>query len=115
MLPKYVIINEFDCPMPDMVCQHVAGIGYCYMDRSGYKSTYDGMKGDRATPIEEFGFTAEETPSGEVIFTQDRPVVATYSDGAPRRWQSQVTNFRHNLFVEPVDRPAVRSAGASPG
>lgn len=92
--PRYVIINDTDAPEPRMVCQWVPRIGYCYMDRSRNKADFDGMRGDRSTPIEAFGFSVAEDADGMVRFYQsDRPVTATYYDGKPRKWQSYQTFF----------------------
>ena len=93
-LPKYVIINEFDAPAPQMVCQWVPNVGYCYLDRS--KARFDGMDGRRATDIGAFGFSWVEYGKGMVRFSQTRPVTATYEDGAPRRWQSPEREFKYS-------------------
>lgn len=90
----YVIINDIDQPKPDMVCQYVAGIGYCYLDRRGSKPTHDGMRGHEATPVEEFGFVSVDNSDGTVSFYRaDIPVTATYRDGEPRRWQHHADGF----------------------
>lgn len=91
---RYVIINEIDAPQPEMVCQWVPGIGYCYLDRRGTKPNYDGMVGAEATPIEAFGFTWSENPNGTVIFRRsEAEPSASYRDGVRRRWQSAADSF----------------------
>jgi len=93
---RYVIINDIDAPEPNMVCQWVPGIGYCYLDRRNGKPRHDGMRGAEATPIEAFGFEWAEDRDGMVRFYQaERPVTATYRDGEPRRWQSRTTFFEY--------------------
>jgi hypothetical protein len=92
--PKYVIINETDAPEPSMVCQWVAGMGYCYMDRSGLRPEHDGMQGAEATSINAFGFVCVEDRDGMVRFYRtDKPPTATYRDGEPRPWQSKQDSF----------------------
>ncbi len=91
----YVIISDADCPEPAMVCQWVAGIGYCYLDRSWVgKTRHDGMQGKEATPIEAFGFTWTTNEDGIVEFNKTGSEYAEYSDGKPRRWQSSIQSFK---------------------
>jgi len=92
--PRYVIINDCDKPEPNMVCQWVPGIGYCYLDRRSTKPEHDGMAGEQATSIEAFGFVWTDNSDGTVSFYKtDKPVTAVYSDGKPRSWQSSTTSF----------------------
>lgn len=92
--PRYVIINDCDQPKPDMVCQWVPGIGYCYLDRRGTKPDHDGMTGREATSLEAFGFVWTDNPDGTVSFYRsERPVTATYRDGVKRRWQHHADSF----------------------
>ena len=102
----YVIINEWDAPEPAMVCQWVPNVGYCYLDRKPHKPSFDGMGGDHATPMEAFGFVCRDDPDGTVSFyLSGEPATATYSDGAPRRWQSHATAFqRRRLTLGVVKR-----------
>lgn len=86
--PKYVIINDIDAPSFPMVCQFVPHVGYCYLDRTGTKPRYDGMTGREATAVEDFGIAWTDNDDGTVSFyVSDRAPTATYTDGAPRRWQ----------------------------
>ncbi len=90
----YVIINDCDQPCPNMVCQWVEGVGYCYLDRSRNKPDFDGMEGTEAIPIEDFGFVWAHNANGTVSFYRtDRPITATYSDGMPRTWQHWNDSF----------------------
>jgi hypothetical protein len=91
---RYVIVSDADAPTPAMVCQWVDGVGYCYLDRRRNKPDHDGMQGDRATPIEAFGFSWNETASGIVSFWSSGRCTAKYSDGESRRWQSPIFGFR---------------------
>lgn len=107
--PKFVIINDADEPGPRMVCQWVPGVGYCYLDRSRNKNSFDGMKGPHKTPIEAFGFSYEEG-NGHVTFYQSgEPSTARYRDGHPRAWQSEFVKFDFPL-LEPGVRGARRVA-----
>lgn len=93
---RYAIINDCDAPRPEMVCQWVPGVGYCYLDRRGTKPDHDGMKGAEATPVEAFGLVWAENPDGTVSFYRsERPATATYRDGVPRRWQHRDDSFEH--------------------
>ncbi len=113
MRAKYVIINDFDAPEPKMVCQWVDGIGYCYLDRQGTKSSHDGMKGVEATSVGEFGFDYTENPDGTVSFYRsDRAVTATYRDGEPRRWQHGADQFKHRMLA---NSDAIRIRGRDDG
>ena len=95
-MPPYVIINDTDRPMPEMVCQWVPGVGYCYLDRSGNNPSFDGMKGREATPVEEFGLGWTNTRSGAVRFYRSgAEPCAKYQDGEPRIWQSQYWAFEY--------------------
>ena len=97
---RYAIINDCDAPRPEMVCQWVAGVGYCYLDRRGTKPDHDGMTGAEATPVEAFGFVWAENPDGTVSFYRsERPATATYRDGVPRRWQSRAEAFEHRRLA----------------
>ena len=103
--PKYVIINDTDAPQPNMVCQWVAGTGYCYLDRRDGKERFDGMAGSRATPVEAFGWAiAEDEDVGSWVrfYRSDRPSTATYSDGEPRRWQHRANYFEYKRLSTKV-------------
>jgi len=89
---KYVILNDTDAPQPNMVCQWVEGIGYCYLDRTHNKPDFDGMTGSEATPVTTFGIQWIET-DGEVDFWVMGRSFARYTDGIPRKWQSSAPNF----------------------
>lgn len=92
--PRYVIINDTDRPEPAMVCQWIPGVGYCYLDRGRGKPGFDGMVGAEATSLEAFGFVWAENRNGTVTFYRsDRPSIATYRDGEPRRWQNRADSF----------------------
>ncbi len=90
----YVIINDTDQPCPNMVCQWIEGVGYCYLDRRGTKPDHDGMRGLEATPVEAFGFVWTNNRDRTVSFYRATiPVTATYSDGEPRQWQHRADSF----------------------
>lgn len=89
---KYVIMNDTDAPQPNMVCQWVEGVGYCYLDRTNNKPRHDGMRGSEATPVTTFGVGWVEG-KGMVQFYVTHPSFARYPDGMPRRWQSDVREF----------------------
>lgn len=90
----YVIVSPFDAPQPDMVCQWVRGVGYCYLDRRGTKPDFDGMRGAEATSIDAFGFAWTDNPDGTVSFYRsERPATAVYPDGQPRSWQHRSHSF----------------------
>lgn len=98
--PRYVIINDCDAPQPNMVCQWVENVGYCYLDRSSGKPQHDGMQGFEATPVEAFGFSWTEGGDGTVSFRRSTaPVTATYNDGEPRRWQHRSDGFKHHKLA----------------
>lgn len=100
---KYVIINDYDAPEPNMICQWVPGKGYCYLDRCKPKPRHDGMSGNAATSLSAFGFKWSEGDGGIVSFyladDPPLPVTATYHDGEPRRWQSALTYFEHRMLA----------------
>ena len=113
VVPKYVIIDEFDAPEPEMVCQMVDGVGYCYLDRRGTKPSHDGMKGSRATPVERFGFAIGENANGTVTFyPTGQEIVAQYSDGVPRKWQSPMRAFEHVRLAKTGRQKRVRPIAA---
>ena len=106
---RYVIVSDADAPSPSMVCQLVPGLGYCYMNRGYNKPSFDGMRGDGATPIEAFGFEWTEDADGWTHFDQTGAVTATYQDGSPRRWQSSLRSFdwrRLKMGATQVERVA---------
>lgn len=103
---KYVIINDCDAPQPAMVCQLVPGVGYCYLDRSGNKPSFDGMKGDEATSINTFGILVHEEADGTITFKATGKSFALYPDGQPRRWQSSVSEFTHRKLMKKDVRKA---------
>lgn len=105
-LVKYVIINDCDVPQPDMVCQWVPGVGYCYLDRSGNKPSFDGMKGDEATPINMFGILVHEAKDRTISFKATGKSFARYLDGRPRRWQSSEPAFTHKMLMKKDVRKA---------
>jgi hypothetical protein len=108
---RYVIINDCDAPEPRMVCQYVPGIGYCYLDRRNNKPDFDGMRGVEATPIEAFSIVWTDNSDGTVSFYQsDRPIIATYRDGEPRRWQSRSTGFEYRQLKAAAIRQAKEPA-----
>lgn len=93
---RYVIINDFDAPQPDMVCQWVPGVGYCYLDRRGNKPSFDGMRGAEAVPVETFGWAwAEDEDGGSWVrfYRTEEGSTASYQDGSPRRWQNNASYF----------------------
>ena len=101
MKPKYVIINDTDAPQPNMVCQWVPEVGYCYMDRS--KATFDGMKGRGATPVEAFGVLwAEDSDGMTRFYPSEKPPAATYQDGKPRRWHGITRSFEWKRLTAKV-------------
>jgi len=102
--PKYVIINDTDSPTPEMVCQWVKSIGYCYMDRRGSKPEFDGMQGAEATPVEAFGFVwAEDTDGVTRFYRSDLTPTAVYQDGEPRRWQGRADGFEFRTLKAKAD------------
>lgn len=109
MPPKYVIINDFDAPQPNMVCQWVEGVGYCYLDRTRLKPRYDGMVGTEASEVGAFGFCWEEKADGIVAFHRtDLGSVAVYRDGEYRRWCDSRDEFDHRQLTR-ADVKAKRS------
>tara|TARA_R110000868_G_scaffold129099_3_gene337564 strand:+ start:4324 stop:4656 length:333 start_codon:yes stop_codon:yes gene_type:complete len=96
--PKYVIIDDVDCPEPAMVAQWVPNTGYCYMDRIRNKPSFDGMVGSLATPLQTFGITWTETDE-IVTFRSGGKSFARYPDGMPRRWQSEVEEWRRPILT----------------
>lgn len=92
--PRYVIVSDCDQPAPNMICQWVPGIGYCYLDRTGSKPGHDGMNADGVTSVEQFGISWADNSDGTVsFFPSGKPVTATYHDGKARKWQSKATSF----------------------
>lgn len=83
-----------------MVCQWVPGVGYCYLDRTGNKPSFDGMKGEEATPINTFGILVHEAKDGIITFQVTGKSFARYPDGQPRRWQSSAPQFTHQRLTE---------------
>ncbi len=105
--PKYVIVSEADAPHPDMVCQWVPGVGYCYLDRTSNKTRHDGMAGTEATPVEAFSIDWVESDRIVVFYKTDKPPTATYRDGLPRRWHSSFHLFvRRRLTAKDVKKKA---------
>lgn len=98
--PKYVIINDCDAPEPAMVCQWVPGVGYCYLDRTRNKPSFDGMVGEHATPVNTFGIIVHEGTDGIVTFRATGKSFARYPDGEPRRWQSSLPEFTHKRLLK---------------
>lgn len=95
--PKFAIINYTDAPQPDMVCQFMPGIGYCYLDRK--KASYDGMISADVTSVDEFGFVWTINRDGTVSFYRSSPSFATYHDGKPRQWQGTDDSFEFRRLV----------------
>jgi hypothetical protein len=85
-LPRYFIVNDVDKPQMSLVAYRNNEGLLNYVDRS--KKSYDGMSIDRATPMEDFGFTVlEDLRQGTVLFVQTRESSAKYRDGKAREWQ----------------------------
>lgn len=97
--PKYAIVNTVDAPTPEMVAQWIPGVGYCYLDRTGNKPSFDGMPADEATGINTFGITVFEhgdgPNKGKVDFLATGRSFARYHDGLPRLWQDSRHTFTH--------------------
>ena len=112
--PKYVIINDCDRPEPRMVCQWVPGVGYCYLDRSRTLPSHDGMSGEEATRIEDFGLSWADNADGTVSFyATGQPSTATYRDGKPRQWQSMVRSFERRQLPRAALATATPSRGGA--
>jgi hypothetical protein len=98
---KYVIINDIDQPCPNMVCQWVPHIGYCYLNRG--HARFDGMRGHESTDVREFGFSWAENRDGTVSFYRNElEPTATYRDGEPRPWQSRMQSFEWRVLSKGV-------------
>jgi len=83
---KYCIINGFDAPNEDMICQVINGHGY-YLDRTK-RERYPRMSIEDAADIELFGFAVQES-NGFVVFAKINESQAKYPDGQTRRWQGK--------------------------
>lgn len=110
--PRFAIVNTVDGPCRKLVAEWVDRVGYCYMARTEYPylKKFDGMRPERPTSIEDFGF-AVLIRGNEATFTLALESVATYEDGLPRQWQRPRSTFTLPL-VGKIRRkkPAVANA-----
>jgi len=94
---KYYIVNEFDRPYERHVAGEYNGKLY-YLSRAlePEMKQYDGMANDRATPMEDFGFSIAENENS-VVFNLINSSKVKYKSAKTgeeiiRRWQGMM-NF----------------------
>ena len=99
MKPKYAIVNETDQPCAKHICQLVNG-KYYYMARKAYPELkrFDGMRPDRPTSMQEFGFAVLER-GNTVTFVRVASSVAKYHDGETRKWQDNRTQIAWSKVI----------------
>lgn len=106
--PRFAIINTVDAPIRKHVSEWKEGVGYCYMARAedSHLKKFDGMSPSRPTAIEDFGFSVL-VRNGNAVFTRTHDCVATYEDGAPRRWHGSEDQFTLPLVSGKMRRHSV--------